>query len=46
MNVIFLDPSPCDVKPCGKNGVCKEEEEDYTCTCTPQYKGKHCDEIG
>ena len=34
------------MKPCGDNGTCTVEKDDYICTCTPKYKGKQCGELG
>ena len=35
---------PCDSAPCFNGGTCKNEGEEFECTCPPNYNGTQCQE--
>lgn len=33
----------CDSKPCGNNGVCQDQFNEFNCSCIPGWEGELCD---
>lgn len=45
MNLVFLNPdiNECASMPCLNGGVCEDLLNNYTCTCTANFTGSHCE---
>ena len=41
MQCFFTDA--CDPNPCENNGICKANEDKYTCKCPVGFHGKQCE---
>ena len=38
------DIDECELNPCGENGVCINSFGGYTCECSAEFTGAHCEE--
>ena len=40
---LHLDMTKCKSYPCLNGGVCQAKPDGYTCACTSNFKGVHCE---
>ena len=40
---VYFKANLCHPNPCLNSGQCMDVGGIYSCVCTPQYKGKHCE---